>query len=86
MLYEIKPLRWKKRESSWTDVIEVYESCTPVCCFEIIKYLSGDWSYKYCFSEYYDDGGSLCKDLEDGKAKCEKIWTERIKKCLIEKE
>lgn len=63
----------------------MYESHTPICKFSIEKWASSDWAYRYCFDEYHDDGNGLCKDLEDKKAKCEKIWTERIKKFLTER-
>ena len=85
-MYEIKPLRWKKIDNEYSDIAERYEANTPICSFGIEKWASGDWAYGYCFDEYYDDGNGLCMDLKDGKTICEKIWMERIKKCLIEKE
>jgi len=86
ILYEIKPLEWEKVDHTYVDIAEKYRAYTPICSFVIEKWASGDWAYRYCFTEYYDDGGGMCKDLEDGKTKCGKIWTERIKKCLIKKE
>lgn len=86
VMYKIKQLEWEELEVSATDLEKQYEACTPICRFEIEKWASGDWAYRYCFDEYYDDGMSSCRDLEDGKAICEKIWTERIKKCLIKEE
>jgi len=86
ILYKIKPLEWKKIDHNYPDIAEKYEAHTAISVFVIEKWASGDWACRHCFDEYYDDGGGLCKDLEDGKAICEKIWAERIKKCLIEKE
>ena len=87
-MYKIKPLEWKDETADikWTDLLEVHESSTPICDFVIQKMKSGNWYYNFCFDEYHDDGGGVCEDLEDGKTICEKIWTERIKKCLIEVE
>ena len=82
--YRIKPLEWEKdNDHGWSDVLEYYESTTPICAFEIKKMISGGWYYDFCFDEYYDDGMGTCKDLEDGKAICEKIWEDKLKKCLI---
>ncbi len=88
MLYKIKPLEWKNRSDDIIapDLHELHESRTSISRFSVEKWISGNWAYSYCFDEYYDDGSGMCKDPEDGKAKCEKIWTERLKKCLIEKE
>jgi len=86
MLYEIKPLEWWKMDHGYSDIAEQYKSYTAICEFKIEKWASGDWAYRYCFDEYHDDGSGMCEDLNDGKAKCEKIWTERLKKCLIERE
>jgi len=85
-MYKIKPLKWKKINHGYPDLAEKYEANTPICKFEIEQWASGDWAYRYCFDEYYDDGMYSCKNLKDGKAKCRKIWTKRIKECLIEKE
>lgn len=84
MLYRIKPLEWEKVDHDYPDICELYEAHTAICKFDIEKWASGDWAYRYCFDEYYDDGGGPCKSLEDGKAKCEKIWIDRLKKCLVE--
>lgn len=87
MLYRIKPLEWKNRtnEIVETDLVELHEAKSPVCTFGIQKMKSEDWFYHFCFDEYYDDGGGSCENLEDGKAKCEKIWVDKLKKCLITK-
>lgn len=86
MMYRIKPLEWKNKtdEITTTDLSELYESSTPISTFDIQKMQSGDWYYRFCFDEYYDDGGGLCEGLEDGKKICEKIWGNRLKKCLVE--
>ena len=86
MLYEIKPLKWKKVKHDYPDVLELYKSHTPICFFKIEKMITGTWYYDYCFDEYYDDGMGSCEGLEDGKIKCEKIWMKKLKKCLIKKE
>lgn len=85
-MYKIKPLEWEELEDIAPDLEKQYKSHTPICRFKIEKWASGDWAYRYCFDEYHDDGGNMCEDLNDGKAKCEKIWTERLRKCLIERE
>ena len=85
MNYRIKPLEWKNRtdEIVATDLSEVHESLTPIGIFDVQKMQSGDWYYSFCFDEYHDDGGGECESLSDGKNICEKIWTERLEKCLI---
>ena len=85
MLYEIKQLEWEKEEVVAPDIIEKYKSYTSICSFEIEKVINDKWYYHYCFDEYYDDGSGSCKGLNDGKAKCEEIWEEKLKKCLVEK-
>ena len=84
MLYRIKPLVWEKLESVAPDLKENHEAHTAFCSFKVEQWASGDWAYRYCFDEYYDEGRGGCKNLEDGKAKCEKIWIDKLKKCLIE--
>lgn len=86
-MYEIKPLEWKVVEHNYPDENKMYESRTSICKFTIKKWLHGepdDWRYEYCFDEYYDNGGKICKSLQDAKDGCEKVWTDKLKKCLIE--
>jgi hypothetical protein len=87
-MYKIKPLKWEEDKESankkkWDDINALHEAFTPIAVFEIEQWASGDWAYSWCFCEYYDQGGDLCESLEDGKAKCEKIWVEKLEKCLI---
>jgi len=85
MGYRIRPLEWEDitAEIKATDVLEYHQSNTPIGHFSIEKMKSEDWYYHFCFAEYHDEGGGGCKDLEDGKDMCEKIWEGRLKKCLI---
>jgi hypothetical protein len=87
-VYKIKPLEWKVVEHDYPDVEELYESITPICIFKIESYADREgniwWGYHYCFDEYHDDGGDECLNFQDGKNICEKIWTDRLKDCLIE--
>lgn len=87
-MYKIKPLEWEIVEHEYPDVEELYECSTPICTFKIESYMDKEskihWHLRYCFDEYHDDGYDGCKDFADGKNKCEKMWVDRLKKCLIE--
>ncbi|KKM89360.1 hypothetical protein LCGC14_1249500 [marine sediment metagenome] len=81
--YRIKPLEWEKEDEVGSDLCEKHEALTPIAGFRVEQWQSGDWAYHFCFDEYYDDGGGMCESLEDGKSICEKIWEDKLKKCLI---
>ncbi len=87
MGYRIKPLEWidGTDEIVATDLSEIHESSTPIGTFDVQKMQSGDWYYRFCFDEYYDDGSGSCENLSDGKNICEKIWENKLKQCLIKK-
>jgi hypothetical protein len=40
--------------------------------------------YSYCFDEYRDEGCYTCASLLQGKRLLEKMWQERLMKCLEE--
>lgn len=41
-------------------------------------------TYSYCFDEYYDEGCYTCGSLLQGKRLLEKMWQERLMRCLEE--
>lgn len=41
-------------------------------------------TYSYCFDEYYDEECYTCESLLQGKKLAEKLWQDRLTKCLEE--
>ena len=88
MLYEIKPLEWKYRNTSkiYIDVEKEWMAITGLAYFTIQKYRNnGKLLVKSVFSDhdymYYNTNS-----LKEAKELCEKVWIENLEECLIEKE
>ena len=85
MNYRIKPLEWEYRDTSkiYTDVEKEWMAMTGLAYFTIQKYGNDDeLLVKSVFSDsdymYYS-----ANSLEESKELCERIWTEKLEKCLI---
>jgi len=86
MNYKIKPLEWEYEDISgiYDDLEGEWSAYNVFGCFFIKKYKDKDELLVSCVfygsdRTYYD-----ANSLEDGKRICEKIWEDRLKKCLIE--
>lgn len=77
--YAIKPLEWIKtihNSGKWTQTVFGKMS--------VIEDDGGDWRWSWCFDEFYDYGSEECEGIEDGIAKAETFYLERIKQALLE--
>lgn len=85
-LYRIKPLEWEgndpKLEGDKVRVTTIFGSMYvgyTMLPHEGEYYLPGEhWVWGYCFDEYYDEAEHDCDSLEDGKAKAEAHYRERL--------
>ena len=81
MNYRIRPLEWIKKNEEVIAAVnlrQLHESNTPISKFIVEQWASGPYAYEY------DGGGGHCESIEGGKSICEKIWEDKLKKCLIE--
>ena len=88
MLYKIKPLEWKYKNTSkiYTDVEKVWTAITNLSYFTIQKYKNdSELLIKSVFNDY-DYTYYNANSLKEAKELCGKIWAKKLKKCLIEKE
>lgn len=78
--YTIRPLEWDDKE-----LIEEFDSISAPTCFGNyrVEKTEDGFRWSYCFDEYYDEGYSECDSAEDGKAKAEAHWFERLSGCLL---
>lgn len=80
--YRIKPLEWIETQEN------VFEARTPFGFFWARRRVDADrWNTKYlwgyCFSEHFDEDEGSAYSIYGAKEECEKIWSERMKKCLV---
>jgi len=73
----IKPLEWVQFLDDGS-----LQAHTPFGSYTISvpdnKIGEREFRWKYCFDEYYDEEDFTCDGIEDGKAKAQAHWSERI--------
>ena len=79
MEYKIKPLEW---EDPYGDG-DYIQANTSFGSYHVRFDEDLGWMWGYNFDDYYDEGESTCKSLEDGKQKAWEDWISRLEKCLI---
>lgn len=56
---------------------EWYQATTPFGSYHVNR-CEGEWLWRYCFDEYYDEDEASCNDLQSGKNAAQAHWDERV--------
>lgn len=73
-VYRIKPLAWIEGErdgNAWATAGTVFNAVH-------VEQDGGEYRWRYCVDEYYDEGGEGCDSIADGKARAETWYLGRI--------
>jgi len=83
--YRIKPLEWEQRGSPTPHWPDMYEARVPGGKYSIQQLPSGEWWVTWEMG-FVEDGEMACVSLEDGKAKADTHWRDRLAAFLEEVE
>ena len=75
-LYRIKPLEWEDYEDS--DGLDSARAPSIFSEIYVIQDEPGVFHWRYCVDEYYDEGSESCESIEDGKAKAQAWYLNRL--------
>jgi len=78
--YRIKPLDWNEDRFGGLSAQTPFGALRVFCHDEN----TDEWRWSYCFDEYYDEDESECDGKDDGKAKAEEFWIDRISGVLVD--
>lgn len=79
MTYRIRPLQWKFYEN-----IQRWDADTIFCQLHVEKDEDGTFRWKFCVDEFYDEGSETAESFDDGKAKAQAWYLNRLLPALSE--
>ena len=66
------PLSWRRVHKDW------WQAQTPFGSYSVDLDVGGKLQLRWCFDEYYDEGSERVDSVEDGKARAQKDWDNRV--------
>jgi len=75
------PLEWTKAWGPDQDGDESHSATTPFGPYSVERWC-GQWRWRYCFDEYYDEEEADCSSIDEGKILAQEHWDRRIQPLL----